>query len=166
MRKQYAKIRTLGRNRRAAGLMLIELVIAFSAACIVFFAMAIIMVFGQRSLNRGLQQANLQRDASYANLKIKQSIKGATQAQLDMDGNGVTIYHGAGWIRFWFLPGQKDLRYQLDGEDEQTLLDGVVEQADFNVDGSKVIVGLELLDGNCEARFVSTTMMRNYSAGL
>jgi Tfp pilus assembly protein FimT len=165
MRKQYAKIRTLGRRRRDAGLTLIELVVAFSAAVIVFFAMATIMVFGQKSLNRGLQLANLQRDASYANLKIKQSVKNATQAQLDDDGNGVKIYHAAGWIRFWFLPGQKDLRYQLDGENEHTLLDGVVEQANFNVDGSKVVVDLELLDGNCEARVASTTMMRNYSAG-
>jgi hypothetical protein len=165
MRKKYAKNRTLGKLRRAAGLTLIELVVAFSTACVVFFATAIIMVFGQRSLNHGWQQANLQRDASYAQLKIKQSIRGATQATLDEDGNGVKIFHAAGWIRFWFVSGPKDLRYQLEGEDERTLLDGVVENATFNVTGSKVTVNIELQNGDCEALLATTTMMRNYSAG-
>ncbi len=163
MRKKIAQNRALAKIRRAAGLTLIELVIAFSAACIVFLAASIILVFGQKSLNRSWQQANLQRDASYVSLKIKQSIRGATSAALDDDENGVTIYHAAGWIRFWWLQGPKDLRYQLNGEDEQTLLDGIVDNAVFNVDGSKVTVGLELLDGNCQTSISSTTAMRNYA---
>lgn len=165
MRKKIAKHRTFGKPRRAAGLTLIELVVAFSMACIVFFATATILVFGQRSLNHGWQQANLQRDTSYAMLKMKQSIRGATLATLDGDGNGVKIFHTAGWIRFWWLPGPKDLLYQLEGEDQQLLLDGVVDNADFNVDGSKVTVGLELQNGDCEAQLSTTTMMRNYAAG-
>ena len=165
MQKKIAKNRALGKPRRAAGFTLMELVIAFSAACIVFFAMATIMVFGQRSLNRGLEQVNLQRDTSYAMLKMKQSIRGATQATLDADGNGVKIYHSAGWIRFWFVPGQKDLLYQLEGEDEQTLLDGVVENVVFNVTGSKITIDLNLEKNNYQTRLLSTTMMRNYPAG-
>jgi Tfp pilus assembly protein FimT len=165
MQKKLTKKQAPRGHRRDAGLTLVELAIAFATAAIVFFATGTIMVFGQRSLNRGWQQANLQREASLAMLKMKQSIRGATNATLDEDGNGVKIYHSAGWIRFWFVPGPKDLRYQLEGEQEQTLLDGVVEQADFAVDASKVTVDLALLEDDYEARLVTTTMMRNFTAG-
>ena len=77
-------------------------------------------------------------------------------------GYGVKIHHTAGWIRFRFVPAQKDLRYQLEGEAEQTLLDGVVEDATFEVDtttNKTVTVGLELQKGACEAQLSSTTMM-------
>ena len=123
------------------------------------------VVFGQRSLNHGWQQANLQRDASYVQLKIKKSIRGATSATLDVDNHGVTISHAAGWIRFWWVSGQKDLYYQIEGGDQQLLLDGVVDSAVFNVDGAKVTVGLELMDGDCEAQLESITTMRNYASG-
>jgi prepilin-type N-terminal cleavage/methylation domain-containing protein len=165
MRKKIAKHRTFGKPRRDAGLTLIELVVALSLACIVFFAAATILVFGQKSLNRGWEQANLQRDASYAMLKMKQSIRSATQATLDEDGNGVKIFHTAGWIRFWWLPGPKDLLYQLEGEDQQLLLDGVAEQAHFTVGGNKVTIDLTLENNNYQTHLLSTTMMRNYAAG-
>jgi type II secretory pathway pseudopilin PulG len=164
MRKRI-NIKTLRKTKGQAGFTLIELIIAFSTASIVFLAAATILVFGQRSLSRTWQQANLQREASLTTLKIKQSIRGATSAVLDEDENGVTIYHAAGWIRFWFLQGQKDLLYQLQDEEEQTLLDGVVEQANFDVDESKVTVGLELDDGDCQTQISSTTVMRNYASG-
>jgi prepilin-type N-terminal cleavage/methylation domain-containing protein len=149
-----------------SGLTLIELMVAIGIGCIVLLSTALILVFGQKSLNHGLQQATLQRDASYAMLKAKQSIRTGTQAVLDADGQGVKIYHTAGWIRFWFVPGQKDLRYQLEGESEQTLLDGVVNVATFEVDSTThktVTVGFVLQNGDCEARLSSTTFMRNYS---
>jgi hypothetical protein len=101
-------------------------------------------------------------------LKVKQSIRNGTHAQLDADGDGVKIYHTAGWIRFWFVPGQKDLRYQLEGEAEQTLLDGIVQNATFEVNtatNKTVTVGLELQKGNSEAQLSSTTLMRNYASG-
>jgi hypothetical protein len=152
-------------GRRAAGLTLIEMVVAFSAALIVFFATGIMMVFGQRSLNHGWEQANLQRNASYAMLRIKQSIRAGTLAQLDEDGRGVKVYRPAGWIRFWFVPAQRDLRYQLEGEEERTLLDNMVESMTFEIDSDShktVTVGLELQKDNCEARILSTTLLRNY----
>jgi hypothetical protein len=144
------------------------MMVALAAASIVLFATAIIMVFGQRSLNRGWQQANLQRDAAYAMLKVKQSIRTGNQAVLDEDSQGVKIYHNAGWVRFWFVPAQKDLRYQIEGEEEQTLLDNVVETATFEVDSTThktATVAFELRDGHCETQLSSTTLMRNYAAG-
>jgi hypothetical protein len=98
-------------------------------------------------------------------LKMKQSIRVGKQAVPDADGQGVKIYHAAGWVHFWFVPGQKDLRYQLEGEPEQTLLDGVVNVATFDVNSTTVEVDFELQNGDCEAQLSSTTMMRNYPAG-
>jgi prepilin-type N-terminal cleavage/methylation domain-containing protein len=150
------------------GLTLIEMMVALAAGLIVMLGTASLLALAQKSWNREWEQANLQRDVSRAMLKVKQSIRNGTQAQLDADGYGVKIHHTAGWIRFWFVPGQKDLRYQLEGETEQTLLDGIVQNATFEVDtttNKTVTVGLELQKGACEAQLSSTTLMRNYASG-
>jgi Tfp pilus assembly protein PilW len=164
-----------------AGLTLIEMVVALVAACIVLLATAIIVVFGQKSWGRTLQQANLQRDASYAMLKMEELIRNAsTKPQYDAGGQGVKIDPDANWIHFWFVPARKDLEYQLKGEPNQTLLGGIVKNATFgedpclvalrlvdpNVDPNKaVVINLWLQNGDCIADLNSTTMMRNYSAG-
>jgi prepilin-type N-terminal cleavage/methylation domain-containing protein len=150
------------------GLTLIEMMVALAAGLIVMLGTASLLALAQKSWNREWDQANLQRDVSRAMLKVKQSVRNATHAQLDADGYGVKIFHTGGWIRFCFISGQKDLRYQLEGETEQTLLDGVVEDATFEVDtttNKTVTVGLELKKGPCEAQLSSTTMMRNYASG-
>jgi prepilin-type N-terminal cleavage/methylation domain-containing protein len=150
------------------GLTLIELMVALAVGLIVMLGTASLLALAQKSWNREWEQANLQRDVSRAMLKVKQSIRNGTHAQLDADGDGVKIYHTAGWVRFWFVPGQKDLRYQLEGEAEQTLLDGIVQNANFEVDtttNKTVTVGLELQKGACEAQLSSTTLMRNYASG-
>jgi len=150
-----------------AGLTLIEMMVAIGAACIVLLAMAIILVFGQRSWNRTLQQANLQRDASYAMLKMGRELRAGAKAQLEDSGRVVRITDSNDvWTLFRFVPGQNQLRYQLEGEDEQTLLDDVVEGVTFVVDpntGMTVTVDLELQDGTCETRMKSTTLMRNHA---
>ena len=146
---------------------MVEMIVALASACIVILATSIIIIYGQRSLDQGYQQMNLQRDASYAMLKMKQSIRGATQAQLDEDGNGVKIYHNTEWIRFWFVPGTKNLLYQLEGEEPQELLGGIVESATFAIDSVKqntVTVYLGLKNDDCEAQTSSTIMMRNHGA--
>jgi prepilin-type N-terminal cleavage/methylation domain-containing protein len=148
-----------------AGLTLVELIVALSAACIVLCATAIILIFGQNSLSHEWQQVNLQRDASYAMLRMKQSIRCATNAQVEESGKGVKIYNRTGWIRFWYIPGQKDILWQLKDGEPQTLLDGVVESATFVIDGATVnavTVDIDLKRDGCEAKITSTTMMRNY----
>jgi prepilin-type N-terminal cleavage/methylation domain-containing protein len=150
------------------GLTLIELMVALAVGLIVMMGTTSLLALAQKSWNREWDQATLQRDVSRAMLKVKQSIRSGTHAQLDADGYGVKIFHTAGWIRFWFVPGQKDLRYQLEGEAEQTLLDGTVQNATFEVETTHhktVTVGLELQKDNCEAQLSSTTLMRNYASG-
>jgi Tfp pilus assembly protein PilW len=159
-----------------AGLTLIETMIALIAACIVLLATAIIMVFGQKSWSRTLQQANLQRDASYAMLKMEESIRGAsTKDPPDAGGTGEKVYNNAGWIHFWFVPAQMNLEYQLNGQSEKTLLAGIVKNATFsdpnkyvdpNIDPNKaVVIDLWLQKGDCNIQLRSTTMMRNYPVG-
>jgi Tfp pilus assembly protein PilW len=151
-----------------AGLTLIEMTVALVATCIVLLTTAIIMVFGQKSWNRTLQQANLQRDTAYAMLKMKLSIRSASDVHIDADSHGMTIDPNAEWMRFWFVPNQKNLEYQLKGGPEQTLLDGTVKSVTFNMDpntNKTVMVDLHLQNGICEASLLSTTMMRNCPAG-
>lgn len=150
------------------GLTLLEMMIALAAGLIVMLGTGSLLALAQKSWNREWDQANLQRDVSYAMLKVKQSIRNGTQAQLDADGYGVKIYHTAGWVHFWYSPSQKNLYYQLEGETAQLLLNNVVEDASFEVDATThktVTVGLELQKGACEAQLSSTTMMRNYASG-
>lgn len=155
-------------KKNRSGLTLPEIIIALTAGLIVFLATATILVFGQKSWNREWNQTNLQRDAAHAMLKMKQSIRNGNKAELEDDGAGVKIYYTGGWIRFYSVSNQKDLRYQLEGEDEQTLLDGVVDSATFEVDPTTqktVKVDIRLQDGGCKAGLLTTTMMRNYAQG-
>jgi Tfp pilus assembly protein PilV len=153
-------------KKNQTGLTLPETMIALTAGIIVFLATASVLVLGQKSWNREWSQANLQKEAAHAMLKMKQSIRNGNKAELEGDGTGVKIFYTGGWIRFYSVSTQKDLRYQLDGEDEKTLLDGVVDSATFEVDPDTqktVKVGIQLQNGNCTAGLVTTTMMRNYT---
>ena len=147
------------------GLTIIELLVAAAAMCIVVFAAGIILVFGQRSWNQGLRQAGLQRDAAFAMLKMKQSISSGKLTQLDADGLGIKIYQDTGWIRYRYEQGENDLCYQIEGQEEQTLLDGIVEDVTFEVDpntGKMVLVDIELQKEGSRTRLSSKTMMRNF----
>jgi type II secretory pathway component PulJ len=160
MRKSSVKNRT--------GLTLLEMMIALGIGCIVLLTIAIVLIGGQRSMDRTLQQANLQRDASQTMLKMKHFIRTATSAEVNPDGNEVTIYYAGGWARFRFVRTQKDLRFQLEGEEEQTLLDGIVDIAAFEIDPANnkaVNVELQLQNDAGEIRLLSTTMMRNHTTG-
>jgi hypothetical protein len=142
--------------------------VAIGIACIVLLAIAVVIVGGQRSMDRTLQQANIQRDASRTMLKMKHFIRSATKAEVNPDGNEMTIYSSSGWIRFRFVPAQKDLLCQLEGEEEHTLLDGVVNSATFEIDpvnNKTMNVEFELNNRGSEIQLLSTTMMRNHKTG-
>jgi hypothetical protein len=152
------------RNKFRAGLTLIELMVAAAAVTIVLFAAAIMLVFGQKSWNNELLRANLQRDASYAMLKVKRSISSATQAQFDKDELGVKLSQLSGWVKYRFIPDEKKLCCQVEGEEEKTIFDGTVEDVKFAIDpgtNKMVLVDIELQKNNCNVRLSSKTLMRN-----
>ena len=136
--------------------------------CIIILATALVMVFGQQSYNRNWQQANLQRDTANTMLRIKQAVRVATSTQLSTDQKTITITRPTGWIKFRYVPGQKNLNYQIQGQEEQTLLSGTVTNATFAIDASNnnktVTVSLQLTQGVCTTSMSSTTLMRNYGS--
>ena len=70
------------------GLTLIEVMVALAIGLIVMLGTSSFLAFAQKSWNREWDQANLQRDVARAMLKVKQSIRNGTHAQLDADGRG------------------------------------------------------------------------------
>jgi type II secretory pathway pseudopilin PulG len=144
---------------------LVEFLITILAAMIVIMASAVILVFGQNSLDAEWQKVNFRREASYAMLRIKQAIRCASNAELEDDGNAVKIYNNSGWIKYSFDPDQKNLLYQFEGEDEQILLEGVVESVSFEIDPvskNAVSFSIDLKNDDCESSNSSKVMMRNY----
>ncbi|MBN2019843.1 MAG: hypothetical protein JW749_06425 [Sedimentisphaerales bacterium] len=147
------------------GLTIVELMVAVSAACIVVLSAGIILVYGQKSWDQGLRQAHLQREVSLVMLRVKKSISEGRAAVVDNDGLGVKIYNSAGWIRYRYEAGQNDLVYQIDGEEERTLLDGIVQDASFDLDpntGKMVLVDIDLEKDGAQAGLSSKTLMRNF----
>jgi type II secretory pathway component PulJ len=142
------------------GFSLIELMVAIATSAIVLLAIAIVIVFGQTSWNDTWTKVNLQRDASYAMLKMSQSIKAATGAE-SPDGRVLYIPNQTNpSIIFTYAQDTNDLQYQSGGQTE-TFINDKVKNLQFNVSGNTVTIDLELEEDNIETRLVSTVMMRN-----
>ncbi len=144
---------------------LTEMLLAVVAAAVVFCAAAIILAAEQRLWNRALQQAALQRDASVAMVKIMQVVKPATSAVIEDSGTTLTIHGDSGWTKVLFVPDQSSVAYQAEGQEPETLLNGVVQSATFTVQNGAVTVGIHLLRGQSDARLSHTTLMRNRPVG-
>lgn len=142
------------------GLTLVELMVAIAAGIIVVLATGMVVFLGQTSWNDSWRKVNLQRDASYAMLKISQSVKSATAASVDAEGEVLTITQGISTITFSYLDASGDLECDVDGNTE-TVIDGKVGDLQFSVEGNKVIIDLTLEEGEAQASFASTVMMRN-----
>ena len=144
------------------GLTLIELVCAILTTLILALAAGTVLTTSQVSWNRAWVKANLQRDASYAMLRISRHIKAGTLAEPENDGKAIKIYKGANWIRFFLEQDSKDLKYEPKGQTAETIIRGNVEDLQFDVDENKVRVSLMLKKGDLKTHFVSETMIRNY----
>jgi Tfp pilus assembly protein FimT len=153
------------KSKNRPGLTLVELLVTILAAMIVILASAVILVFGQNSLDSEWQKVNFQREASFAMFRIKQAIRCASNAELEDDGNAIKIYNNSGWIKYRFDPDQKNLLYQFEDEDEQILLEGVVESVTFEIDPvskNAVTFSIDLKNEDCQSSNSSKVMMRNY----
>lgn len=163
MRKKVVKIRT------RPALTLTEMLVAMIMVTIILSAAAVTMVYGHRALDIQWEQVSIQRDAMYAMQKIKQSIRSASLAVIEEDGNIVKVYNNGQWTKYKFVPGGKDLRYQLEGQTEEiTIIDGIVESASFSIDpstNSTVTINLYLKNGEHESKISSGVTMRNFITG-
>jgi len=150
------------------GFTLIELTIAIITGTIVIVAVGSILFYGQKSWNNTWKRVNLQRDASYAMQRMTRPVKAGTSARVEANGRGLRIYNDIEgvWRRFFVQPAANNLMLKtaIIGESlsDETILDGKVEDLQFNVTGTTVRIELKLREDNLQTHFVSTVMMRNY----
>ena len=151
------------KTKKQKGFTLIELVISIIAGLIVLLAAGTALLAGHRVLNEAWGKVNIQRDASYAMLKINHSIRAAKSVEVESDAKAIKIYREADWIRFFLDEESNDLKCEIEGEELQTVVNGNVEDLEFTKEANRVRIGLKLKKGNFQNHFVSTVMMRNYA---
>ncbi len=150
------------------GFTLIELMISMFTSTIVIVAAGSMLFYGQKSWNNTWKRVNLQRDASYAMQKMTRAVKAGTSARVEGNGIGLRVYNDIEgvWRRFFVQPVANNIMLKTavvgEGISDETILDGNVEDLQFNVTGTTVRIELKLREDNLQTHFVSTVMMRNY----
>jgi len=149
---------------RQRGFTLVELMVATLASIILVLATGMLMSIGHNNWNAAWKRANLQRDASYAMLRMSRPIRAGTSAQVEDNGAGLRIYTEGSWMRFFVAPGvsKLTLKSEIGTNTPETILDDKVEDLQFNVTGNTVKIDLKLKEDDLQTHFVSTIMMRNY----
>ena len=142
------------------GFTLLELTITTLTGAIVIVAAGMILFFGQRTWNSTWDRTNLQRDASYAMLRMTKDIKAGASAQIEDGGKGLKVFNGSDWVRYVTASGA--LKRETSGSGTQTVLDGNLQSLQFNLTGNTVTMDLKLKEYNLETHYASTVMMRNY----
>jgi prepilin-type N-terminal cleavage/methylation domain-containing protein len=152
------------KRKRQKGFTLIELVIAMFTSAIVIVAAGMILFFGQKTWNSTWDRANLQRDASYAMLRMTHDIQAGISAQVESNGEGLKIFKAGDWVRYFVAsePSKLALKSETEGGSSETIIEDNLEAVRFNVTGNTVAIDLKLKDDNLETHFASTVMMRNY----
>ena len=157
------------KRKRQKGFTLVELIITTFTGSIVIVAAGMILFFGQKTWNSTWDRTNLQRDASYAMLRMTRDIKAGTSAQVESNGDGLKIFNGGDWVRFFTVSGATMLTLQRETDGTsyetalyETVLEDNVEAVKFNVIGNTVTIDFKMKEYNLETHFASTVMMRNY----
>jgi MSHA biogenesis protein MshO len=154
------------KTKSRKGFTLIELTVAIVVSAVVVLAAGIVIVIGQTSWNQTWKKVNLQRDASYAMLRMTRSIQAAKSAEKSSDGRVLYIPKQSDPnITFSYVADTNNLQCQIVGEQPQTIINGEVTNLQFIMDPNKpntVGIDLSLKKDVAQAHFVSTVMMRNY----
>ena len=156
------------KTKTQKGFTLVEVMVGTVAGAIVLLAAGTALVAGQTFWNKAWAKANLQRDASYAVLRISRSIRAGNSATVEDDGTALRIYTEGGWIRFSAVPDTKGLRLDYGNKGSETIhsfetiLNGNLEDLEFTVEANRVGIDLKVKKDNLQNDFLSTVMMRNY----
>ena len=150
--------------KRQKGFTLLELTIATFTGAIVIVAAGMILFFGQKSWNSTWNRTNLQRDASYAMLRMTREIKAGISGQAEDGGKSLRVFNSGGWVRFFTAAGTSGfaLKSETSGGGSEVVLDDNVEAVQFKVSNNTVIIDLKMKEDNLGTHFASTVMMRNY----
>jgi len=151
------------KTKSRKGFTLAELIVAIVASAVVVLAAGIVIVIGQTSWNQTWKKVNLQRDASYAMLRMTRSIQAATSAEKSPNGRVLYIPKQSNPnITFSYVADTNNLQCQIGGQ-TQTIINGEVKDLQFNVVGNNTVtIDLSLKKDDAQAHFISTVMMRNY----
>ena len=144
------------------GLTLVELIIASVAGVIVILAAGTVLVSVHRFWYTAWERVNLQRDASYAMLRIGRSVRAGISAELENDGKAIKIHREANWIKFFLDEGSNDLKCEVEGVGIHTIIDDNVEDLVFTVEADKINIDLKLKKDNLQNHFTSSVTIRNY----
>ncbi|MBN1805542.1 MAG: prepilin-type N-terminal cleavage/methylation domain-containing protein [Sedimentisphaerales bacterium] len=152
------------KTKKQKGFTLIELTIATFTSAIVIVAAGTILFFGQKTWNSTWNRTNLQRDASYAMLRMTRDIKAGISAQSEDSGKGLRIYNNAGWKRFYTALGGTGfaLKSVTSEGDSETVIEDNLNEVTFQVSDNTVAIDLKLKEDNLQTHFASTVLMRNY----
>jgi type II secretory pathway component PulJ len=152
------------KRKRQKGFTLLELIVTTFTGAIVIVAAGMILFFGQKTWNSTWDRTNLQRDASYAMLRMTRDIKAGVSAQVESNGQGLKVFNGGDWVRFFTASGASKfaLKSETGGGSSETIIEDNLEAVQFNVTGNTVTIDLKLKEYNLETHFASTVMMRNY----
>jgi type II secretory pathway component PulJ len=152
------------KRKRQKGFTLLELTITTFTGAIVIVAAGMILFFGQKTWNSTWDRTNLQRDASYAMLRISRDIKAGASAQVQDAGSTLTVNNGSDWVRFYTeaAASSSALKYQTSDGGSETILADNLQSVQFNVTDNMVAVNLTMQQDNLQTNFASTVMMRNY----
>jgi len=161
LREALSPLAEPGRRSRK-GFTLVELATVIPATLIVILAGGAVLATSHISWNRSWKKVNLQRDASYAIIRINHHIKGVTFAETEDEGKAIKIYKGADWMRFFLEQDSKDLKCEIEGKEPETIISGSVEELQFSIDSNKVRINLTLEKDGLETHLVSEVMIRNY----
>ena len=151
------------RAKKQNGFALIEVVIAMGISLIVLLAVGAVLASSHTRWNDTWGKVNLQQDASYVMHELSKTIKDAASATVENNGKKIQIYDTDGnWVKYIFKSNIDTLKYRIQGQSIQTLIDGYVEDLRFSVDDNKVGIDLTLKIDDEEVHLDSTVQMRNY----
>jgi len=151
------------RAKKQGGFSLIEVVLAMGISSIVLLAVGLVLAASQTRWNNTWGKVNLQQDGSYVMLELSHAIKEAVSATVEDGGQVIQIYDTDGhWVKYTFESETNTLKYKIEDQSTQTLIDGYVEDLSFTVENNKVGIDLILKEDGQEVHLDSTVQMRNY----
>ena len=148
---------------KKGGFTLIEVVIAMAISLIVLLAVGAVLVASHTRWNDAWEKVNLQQDASFVILELSKSIKEAASVTVEGEGKEIQVYDADGsWVKYTFDSDTDTFQYQIQDQSAQILIDGYVENLEFNVVDNRVEIDLTLKKDDEEVHLDSTVQMRNY----
>jgi hypothetical protein len=96
--------------------------------------------------------------------RMTRDIKVGASAHVENNGEGLKIFNGGDWVRFFTASGGSmlALKRETGGGSSETVIEDSVEAVQFNVTGNTVTIDFKMKQYNLETHFASTVMMRNY----